>query len=286
MKSLSKISIVAALLSLTLQSCGKLDAGDSFISEVNGVRWRFEVIVSKMRYVKVTPMTSASDLHGSVTVPGEAECDGYRYTVTQIGANAFRNYTGITSVTLPATISAIEECAFQGDTSLTTINTPQPLSTIGNYAFDSCKRLQSFNLKASLSSLGKGCFRGCSSLQNVEFPTSFSAIPEEAFSGCISFVDITLPATVMQIGDNAFNGCSSVTSVQMDRSVQSIGSGAFSGCTSIEAITCLTATPPACTASTFGGVPAEASVTVPSASVELYRAAPGWSQFTNYNGVY
>lgn len=90
----------------------------------------------------------------------------------------------------------------------------------------------------------------------------------------------------MQIGADAFNGCSSITSVQMDRSVQSIGSGAFSGCTGIEAITSLTATPPACSANTFSEVPTNASVTVPMASVEQYRAATGWNQFTNYHGVY
>lgn len=286
MKKTVKFFVVMAMLFMSFTACSKLHSGDTFIATENGVDFRYEVIVSRMNYVRVSPVAGSDMLSGEITIPSTVSYDGDDFVVTQVAEKAFRDYSLITSVVLPSSLTNIEEAAFQNCVSLTTINTPQPLSVIDDYAFDGCVNLEEFDLMASISTLGEACFRGCEKLSNLTFPTSFTEIPDEAFFGCASLTELALPSTVMKIGDDAFGGCSGLTSVSMDRSVGEIGEGAFAGCTALTELTCLTATPPRCDATTFDGINESIPVTVPMASVDYYRTATGWNHFTNYHGVY
>ena len=283
-----KTKILTFLLALiaAMPSCSKLKSGDSFNQTIGGIEYNFEVIVSKMTYVRLTPISLPSAVKGDITLPAMAEYDGVTYTVTQIGQRAFRDYTGIISVTLPKTLSQIEEEAFAGCTSLQAINTPQPLSVIGEYAFDGCSSLKAFSLEASISELGKGAFRDCASLEELVFTPTFTEIPDELCCGCISLKEISLPSTIMHVGASSFEGCTSARAINIDRSLQNIGPRAFSACSAVEAISCMTATPPVCSANTFGGIPADIPVTVPMANVGDYRKATGWNRFSNYIGKY
>lgn len=286
MNKIALFVLIFLSIVIGLSSCSKFRAGDRFTVVVNGVEYQCEVIVSKMNYVRISPVTSSDMLIGEVNIPSDIRYDGTKFVVTQIAKDAFRGYEGITAVVLPSTLSVIEESAFRECASLVSINTPQPLSTIESHAFDGCAKLQSFNLVASLSTLGDACFKSCSSLTNLTFPTSFSKIPNEAFCGCISLTRLNLPATILQVGDKAFENCSGIVSVSFDSSVQTIGSKAFSGCVAVESISTKTPTPPVCSDNTFEGVPSDITVTVPMASVENYRSAVGWNRFSNFVGRY
>lgn len=283
-----KAKILALIMALVaaMPSCTKLKSGDSFNQTVGGIEYNFEVIVSKMTYVRLTPVSTPSVVKGDIILPTTAEYDGVTYTVTQIGQQAFRDYTGISSITLPKTLSQIEKEAFAGCASLQTVNTPQPLSVIGEYAFDGCSQLKAFSLEASISELGKGAFRGCASLEELVFTPTITEIPDELCNGCTSLKEISLPSTIMRVGASAFESCTSARTIKIDRSLQNIGARAFSGCSAVESISCMTATPPMCSANTFDGIPADIPVTVPMANVGDYRKATGWNRFGNYIGKY
>ena len=282
----AKIFTLLLALAAALPSCTRLNSGESFNQTVGGIEYNFEVIVSKIAYVRLTPVSDPSVVKGDITLPTTAEYDGVTYTVTQIGQQAFRDYTGITSVILPRTLSQIENEAFAGCTSLRAINTPQPLSVIGEYAFDGCSALKAVSLEASISELGRGAFRGCASLEELAFTPTITEIPDELFSGCTGLKEIRLPSTIMHVGASAFEGCASARSIKIDRSLQEMGARAFSGCFAVESVSCMTATPPVCSADTFDGIPAGIPVTVPMANVDDYRYSSGWNRFSNYIGKY
>lgn len=283
-KSISLIVLLTAFV-LSVSSCTKLNSGDTFTYNFEGVDYTCEVIVSKMKYVRISPVAGPESLSGSIVIPSKVKYKRKTFLVTQIAENAFNGYTSITSVELPSTLSAIEEGAFRGCTSLEKINTPQPLSTIGDNAFEGCESLTHFDLEASISTLGVACFKNCTSLTAIKFPSSFTEIPEEAFSGCTSLRELEFSSTIMKIGGGAFVNCLGVKTIKMDRSVQSIGDSAFAGCSALTSMTCLTATPPSCYSSTFNGVP-DIIVTVPMASVGNYQQATGWNHFSEFEGVY
>lgn len=273
-------------LCLLVTSCTEYNAGYSFVAESNGITYQYEVITSRMNYVRISPVSDSQAVTGDVTIPATVNHEGTRFVVSQIKENAFRNYTLITAIALPPSISSIENSAFKNCTSLSSINTPQPLSIIGAYAFENCYSLEAFDFEASISSLGEGCFKGCTSLTTAVFPSSFTAVPNQAFLGCTSLTTINLPATIMNIGNDAFGNCTNATAITFGSSVQTIGERAFENCSSVQSITITTPMPPTCYASTFNGVPNNIPVTVPMPHVTDYQNATGWNHFTNYVGTY
>ena len=50
---------------------------------------------------------------------------------------------GLTSVTIPETVTSIGACAFYGCSGLTSVTIPKSVTSIGNYAFYGCDGLQS-----------------------------------------------------------------------------------------------------------------------------------------------
>ena len=255
-----KSILALALIALTMTNCSSLNL-TTFNATTNGVEYKYEVIVPLTNFVRATAITPADQLTGEVVIPSTVNYNGTNYVVSQIGKSAFEGYSGITKMTIPSTVSIIEEKAFRNCTALREINTPQPLSTIGDYAFEGCSSLESYGLQASISKLGEGCFRNCTSLTSVTFPTSLNNIPAKAFEGCTALEEIYIDRNMLTIGSKAFFGCASVTD-----------------------FTCLTPTPPTANSDTFEGMDVNLPVTVPMANIEQYRTATGWSYFANYQG--
>ena len=82
--------------------------------------------------------------------------------------NAFWNCTGLTSVTIPNSITIISNGAFLSCSELTSIDIPNSVTTIGNYAFEGCYGLTSVTIPNSVTSIGNYAFEGCSSLTRVD----------------------------------------------------------------------------------------------------------------------
>jgi hypothetical protein len=58
--------------------------------------------------------------------------------VTSIGWQAFYNCTGLTSVTIPSSVTVIDLQAFSGCSGLTSVTLPSSVTTIGGAAFEGC----------------------------------------------------------------------------------------------------------------------------------------------------
>ena len=80
-------------------------------------------------------LTSYTGTATDVIVP--AEVDGY--AVTALGDNLFKD-SGVTSVTLPASVVSIGWFAFYGCSSLQSVSMGAAVSTIGYAAFDGCPK--------------------------------------------------------------------------------------------------------------------------------------------------
>ena len=61
--------------------------------------------------------------------------------MTSIGDYAFRGCSGLTSVTIPSSVTSIGSSAFSGCSGLTSVTIPNSVTSIGNYAFDGCSGL-------------------------------------------------------------------------------------------------------------------------------------------------
>lgn len=172
-------------------------------------------------------------------------------SVKSIGRN-FHCCTGLAKITIPDSVTSIEDLAFFGCTNLNNIAIPNSVTKIGNRAFRECRNLVSIKLPENLASIESGTFRECYKLYNISIPKSVIKIEEYAFSesglksisipdgvthidngiffGCSSLTNVEIPNSVTTIGNNAFGDCKSLTSISIPNSVANVAKDAFYGC--------------------------------------------------------
>ena len=97
---------------------------------------------------------------------------------------------------------------------------------------------------------------------------------------------ITFDGDVTAIGYMAFYDCSALTSVTIPDSVTSIGYYAFRNCDALKEVYCHSTTPPIAIRidpkwSAFNGNASGRKIYVPTASVDAYKAADGWSEYAD-----
>ena len=163
----------------------------------------------------------------SITIPS---------TVTKIGARAFYGCESLVNVTIPESVTSIDEEAFCACSSLKEISIPNSVTNIGKTAFHSCKSLTSIDIPNSVTNIGEEAFCACSSLKEISIPNSVTNIGKGAFRSCKSLTSIDIPDSVTSINREAFYSCESLTSIDIPNSVTNIGEEAFQSCTSLEKI--------------------------------------------------
>ena len=122
-----------------------------------------------------------------------------------IGDYAFKDCSGLTSLTLPAGITYIGKSAFYGCSGLTSLTLPDGITSIGNLAFYGCSGLTSLILPAGITSIGDYAFKDCSGLTSLTLPAGITEIGHYAFRGCSGLTSIYVYAEkVPKIGNSVF----------------------------------------------------------------------------------
>ena len=185
------------------------------------------VVITGSNYIPNGAFSGCSGLT-SVTIPN---------SVTSIGTDAFSGCSGLTSVTIPNSVTSIGNSAFDRCTGLTAVIIPNSVTSTGEYAFCGCSGLTSITIPNSVTSIGNSVFNGCTGLTSVTIPNSVTSIGNSAFNGCTGLTSVTIPNSVTSIGEYAFNGCTGLTTVTIPNSVTSIGDRAFQGCSGLTSVT-------------------------------------------------
>ena len=133
-------------------------------------------------------------------------------TVETIGHAAFEK-SAVTSVTIPDSVTSIDDNAFGFCSQLTNISIPNSVTSIGFSAFEHCTSLKSITLPSSLRNISMFLFHNCSQLTTIQIPDSVLSIQDYAFGNCISLETIHIPVSVTSIGNRAFAGCPSSMTV-------------------------------------------------------------------------
>ena len=128
---------------------------------------------------------------------------------------AFMGCKRLTSITIPESVTSIEDSAFEQCGYLSSVTIPNSVMSIGNRAFCSCERLTSIGIGNSVTSIGDYAFSGCICLTTVIIGNSVTSIGGYAFWYCNKLSSITIPNSVTSIDDYAFSCCSGLTSVTM-----------------------------------------------------------------------
>lgn len=203
---------------------------------------------------------------GDITIPDTLGA----YTVTAIGNEAFYGCNGLTSVTIPESVTSIGVGPFCCCYDLASINVvssnanyssengvlfnnaktelinypggmtgsytiPATVTAIADEAFSSCQ-LEEIIIPDGVSTIGATAFYYCTGLTAVSIPGSVTSIGADAFNNCSELNSITLGTGIQTIGNNAFNYCSKLTSITIPASITSIGVEVFEQCAKLTSI--------------------------------------------------
>ena len=248
------------------------------------------------------PGSSGSDLSnywygyskptGHLTIPSSVMNNGLTYSVTSIVGYAFAACTGLISISIPNSVSKIDQ-AFIECTGLTSVSIPKSISSF-RFAFCGCKGLTSINILDSITFISEGAFQRCG-FKSLNIPNHIDTIGDIAFYNCTELMEVTIPNSVTSIGPKTFWNCTGLTKITIPNSITSIYTSAFSGCTALKSITIpnsvtsiygsafrnctgLTAisfegrTPPVIGNDAFYGVPTNVPVYIPCGTLALYTA--------------
>ena len=98
-------------------------------------------------------------------------------------------------MTIPDSVTSIENSAFYGCSGLTSVTIPDSVTGIGTYAFAYCSALTSVTIPDSVTSIGDSAFAVCRGLTSVTIGNSVTSIGEHAFYGCSKLTMLYVPAS-------------------------------------------------------------------------------------------
>lgn len=242
----------------------------------------------------------------SVTIPN---------SVTTIGEWAFFRGFRLSSVTIGNGVIVIGDYAFCTCSALTTVTIPNNVTIIGKEAFRDCSGLTSVTIGNGVTRMGNRVFNRCSGLTAITvdggnssyasedgvlfnkdkttliqypqaksetsyvIPTNVTSIEKNAFEGCHNLTSVTMPNGLSRLDHNVFFDCSSLTSVTIGESISWIGTS-FVNCPQLTDVFCLAENVPSAATNAFEGSNIEhATLHVPAASVDAYKAVAPWSNF-------
>ena len=162
----------------------------------------------------------------SVSIPDSIGFENINYPITHIGKEAFRNYRGLTTVSLGNCLKVIEDNAFEGCVELVKLDMPNSLDSIKGGAFASCG-FSVVEIPDGVKEIGKYAFSSNRTLNSVKIGKSVTTIERSAFSECPALTSVTLGENLKFIKTSAFENCTALSNIVLPSSLQVIDSRAF-----------------------------------------------------------
>ncbi len=191
-----KLAVAFFATFLAITSCGKAGKTDD---DVNPANCRIEYTTTDGQLISFDNLFfpqvvshEYSDGRGLIVFEDE---------VTTIGNDAFVGASNLKTITLPSSLSFVEEYAFAGTTSLeafygglalnsrclvtqkhllvafaeagiTEFSIPESVEAIGNRVFEGVKNLKKITFPTTLKQIGQASFRRCDALEEIHFKTN------------------------------------------------------------------------------------------------------------------
>ena len=275
----------------------------AYDAQIDGIYYNFNKDAKTATVTYYNYISNQNAYSGTVNIPATVNYSGETYDVTGIGSYAFQYCSGLTSVTIPNSVTSIGQYAFDGtgwynnqpdgilylDNWLIGYKGEKPEGKlmiaqgtrgIAAYAFSGYSGLTSVTIPNSVTSIGGSAFSGCSGLTSVTIGNGITTINEQTFENCSRLEYLKLPETLTIIKQSAFKGCRGLKSVTIPASVEFIYQEAFANCSGLESVKALPETPPFLYANSFSNynIPLYAS----KSAIAAYQAKEPWSKFAQF----
>ena len=192
----------------------------------------------------------------------------------------------ISSYVVPETVTFIETRAFLG-AKITSIAIPSTITNLPTQALRQCSNLESvtFGENSQLTVLGNYNFEGSKSLPSIKIPDGVQILQNYTFGNCsiLEYVIFSPDSQLKTVMRDCFYRCTSLKELTLPVGVTSIGANAFGDSTSFASLILKNATPCSIASDALKNTliaTADGKIYVPNASVEAYKGADVWSNYS------
>ena len=160
----NKIAVSWKNLITNLKIVGKINGTDlKFIREMAGCDFNREKTDGKLSILDLSEAKIVAGGSAYVSYYGDT-----KYTSNdELGYYVFEGCSGLTSLTIPSSVTEIGEHAFLNCRGLTNFTIPSGVTSIGTSAFFCCYGLISLTIPSSVTSIGGFAFNDCSGLTSI-----------------------------------------------------------------------------------------------------------------------
>ena len=102
---------------------------------------------------------------------------------------------------------------FYGCSGLTSVTIPSSVTSLDSFCFSYCSGLTSITIPSSVTSLGYECFYGCSGLTSVTIPSSVTSLGSACFANCSGLTSVTIPSSVTSLDFDCFKDCGGLETI-------------------------------------------------------------------------
>jgi hypothetical protein len=166
MKTRKTIMLFAVIAAVAFGACTAAAQGQRLTGTDS---FKFNVINNGTAY----SVSAGTATEGTVIIPAyyRPNADSDYLPVTAIGS--FQGQRNIIKITIPASVTSIDDRAFRECTSLTSITIPNSVTSIGFYAFRGCTSLTSVTFEGTIPSSGfnTGAFPALSDIRAKFYAT-------------------------------------------------------------------------------------------------------------------
>lgn len=193
----------------------KVNANNPYYFAQDGVLFGPALVNYKPQYEDdYTLQSYPAGREGAYTIP--ASVNGKK--IDQIWTSGFEGASGLTGITIPASIGRLGTAAFES-TGLTNVVIPDTVQQVDPAVFQNCTKLVSVKLPAGLAEIDQYMFANCISLQYVDMPDSITKINIYAFHNCTSLTSLALPKNLSSLSVGCFDKCINLQHVVVPPSV-------------------------------------------------------------------
>jgi len=89
---------------------------------------------------------------------------------------------------------------------LTSVNLPADMTAFGDFAFYGCSGLEGICLPERLKTIGESAFACCEKIDSIVLPYGMTYLCDKAFAMC-PITEVTFPSSLNHIGEDPFEGC-------------------------------------------------------------------------------
>ena len=230
--------------------------------------------------------------------------------IVNITDKAFEDCANLVSIKMPSGLLAIGSSAFHNCSKLDTISIPKSVKSIGVEAFDGTAWYNALPdgviyagpmlygrkggdvlgdtlvVQDRIRIINRQSLSRQSKVKAVILPESIEEIGVEAFYHCENLDSIYIPNNLRIINPYAFAECVKLKSLNLSICLTHIGDGAFDRCDNLTKITTQALYPPYLAEDAFSStVYTNAVLYVPKESINSYKNADGWKQFSNIEAI-